>query len=165
MKRLILLAALAFCSTPAKAIVYDWDFSAHYICGGGPGCAIISGGTTSGFGSLVSEIPIGSNGVLHSTDAINILSWTTSGPDLLDILRTGTVLVPVTVRMGGCNYYNQYNCDGSSDTSVTFEIPYPTEVHIQPAIPELSTWAMMILGFAGLAGLSVSRHRKHNQLG
>jgi hypothetical protein len=167
----ILAAGLA--GAPAQAAVYDWTADIPII---GGGAIMGSGQLTIGAGNLVTQIS-GTYGAATLTGALapvgTVIGGTATGNDNLaffpaaptfldnsglgfDVNKDpgageGTVVNIFSTSSGG------YTDNGSTLISGTgFSLTPATA-----AVPERSTWALMLLGFAGLglAGYRASRRR------
>ncbi len=103
--------------------------------------------------AVISGYQVGDNGVL-SLLGNGVTAQTTPGP--LDEALTGGDLYDVTSRGSIIGY--QVQADGaltSLDLSVT--VPASSRGLVAIAAPEPSTWAMILLGFAGLAALGARK--------
>ena len=151
----IAFAATALCATASRAnIVFDWTGSCLFNCKGTPSAVLT---LTDGyvFGSAISAADFVSL-VYNSND----LSEDITSPSLL----TGGVNADGSIALGVLNIRGPLNFPQFSETdegdwqlmpNATTTTPdlgtdgkFTLAVHT--AIPEPSTWAMMLLGFAGL---------------
>jgi hypothetical protein len=163
MRSLLAALVLMFVCGSAKAdLVYDWSYSAIYICGGGPGCAQVGlGPDSAAFGSgtftVGDDAGLGVGGILQPSDLPKIISYTPATTDNYSLFSV--------VNMGGAPVY----------VHVDF-LPFPVgvwanafvhydfdhyEVGTAAAAPEPSTWAMLLIGFAGVGYMSVRRRNRY----
>jgi hypothetical protein len=124
------------------------------------------------FGSLTVTSVDGQAFSLSRFDAAQVFS---NDNRILDLDVNGvtasasTVHTEVITSAGGADSFHTYTLAGFDNlTSVTFQgvAPYPTvefaldNLTVNAAVPELSTWAMMILGFAGVGFMAYRRKAK-----
>jgi hypothetical protein len=170
MRSLLLIGSLLL-ATPAQAELYSWTMFAAWECGPGPGCSF-SGhpyNTYSGYGALAT----GEANVItdftgtwtsvaaHSTDQGRI-EVTHQGP--ITGFTGGAVLGPIVNGMyslpQGLQFtYDYYNAHVLIDHNVITDYTMPGPGFLDfsfmvTPIPEPATWVMMLLGFAGIAGMA-----------
>jgi hypothetical protein len=112
---------------------------------------------TAGFG-IETKLPASQDGFGNYLNAIN---YNKSGATTLTFTVTDTCVLSVSCFVAGSSNGNGGTTDpsfftadiaGNSNTGVVGS-------GIAPAVPEPSTWAMMILGFAGVGFLACRRKR------
>lgn len=154
---------------PARAMLleYDWSYTAQYICGGGPGCQSSGGGSASGSGTftVAADANLGFSGILSVADLPKITSITPDSSDLFKVVTDGGVDVITTWNFFVCS--NQPLCTQGYFYSETHPIFVTTAVSYTfnhevavTAVPEPSTWAMLLIG---LAGVGVMTYRRRNR--
>jgi hypothetical protein len=183
MKRLTIAASVLLFSfagaASANATVYDWNFAGSSISGSGTltataegsGTYFITGGTGTvndatygSFAVTFGACTYGSSCTLRNTDGAganltydNLLFPTNSIGSQLD--SDGVVLLPGppgsgTTAIGIWDSPSQafyaYTSVGNEDLTTPFNV-------LVAAVPEPSTWAMMILGFCGIGFMAFRR--------
>jgi hypothetical protein len=188
MRRVLMfaLAGAAFTSVPTvpaqAALVLVGTFSGNQCTGGGPITNCYASGTTAGTGALSNATgATGSPGILALdgtgsttgfTDSLltgNVLSYSYTGTTTAHYmgLFNGGSAVGCTA---GVNCYNNtyllfYSSDpitsGTINLSTYFQNPGISHVDLfdTGAVPEPASWAMMLLGFAGI-GVALRRRSK-----
>src|SRR5258708_22300997 len=124
-------------------------------------------------GSVTISALDGSNFSLSSFDAAQAFKLTVNDPtrilDLNVVAGGGGPTANFTSSLSGGAVFNTYSTPSFTDvSSVTFVgvAPYPTvefaldNIVLSSAVPEASTWAMMVLGFAGLGFMAYRRKNK-----
>ena len=137
--------------TPISGSVADFQTAPCWIVVTPDGKFAYVVNTASG---VISGYQVGSNGVLSLLDAGGVTALTPPGPlddafldgDLFDVTSSGSII----------GY--QVQADGAL-TSLGFSVTVPAGSRglVAIAVPEPSTWAMMLLGFVGLAVLGARK--------
>jgi hypothetical protein len=143
MRRLILAALFLSFYSAARADVdqvYDWSFTGTTYCGLGPGCAGFRAQSVFESGTFT----------VQGTDVTvpNIVSYTgfsSDGVSTFDDLFLYQEINVIANWGPGCGG----ECTGPAQAAGFFSYT--------PAVPEPSTWAMMILGFSGLGFMAYRR--------
>jgi PEP-CTERM motif len=143
---------------PAQAASYDydWSFSGPFICGLGPGCSgVPQPQFFSESGTFTSSTNLGSSGILTTSDLPSLISYTNA--DLFYAVSNNSLDFPVNWGPGPpCS---NYLCSGP-DLYVETPVFAPVGYSLVTPVPEPSTWAMMIFGFAGVGFMAYRRKSK-----
>jgi PEP-CTERM motif len=169
---LVFLFVFGLCASARADFVatYDWNFQADApVCGGGPGCVGFEAGSLTEAGTFTIDSPtdlLGASGILttltpnYDLIAASITSVTTSEIHSKDSggtpsgfwqAVTGEVAVPVEWDVTSCPPVGDSGCSVGIFTGVfpgTTTLNYSLES--VDAVPEPSTWAMLLIGFAGI---------------
>jgi hypothetical protein len=89
---------------------------------------------------------------------IQFINGQTGGSDVVTTLTFATT--PTSLDQLGIGF-SGFAADGSSSATVS-AISLTTDGTVVAAVPEPSTWAMMVLGFAGMGFLSYRKTRRKN---
>lgn len=140
----------------AAAYDYDWSFSGIFECGLGPGCSGVPQPQFFGeAGTFTSSTNLGLSGILTTSDLLNIISYTNS--DLFKAVLNSSLDFPVDWGPGPpCSNYLCSGPDLHVQTSVYGTVGY----FLVTPVPEPSTWAMTLLGFAGIGAMAYRRRSK-----
>jgi PEP-CTERM motif len=67
-----------------------------------------------------------------------------------------------TTKGGHLEFVDYGPSNDQGDLLALVEVSSPVSVSVSPAVPEPSTWAMMVLGFAGIAFVAYRRKNNHS---
>jgi hypothetical protein len=168
MKRFLLLAVLCLVSMPAKASTYYVDLNDYTQvgslfgpcwCGNGPlySVAGFTAGDTVDFGQ-VQMFPMS---LMHSSSSTTYTGAVSVGYDETFLtIRHNTGSFSNQIQSASSLYRLLYSIpEGATSIQIGWDGPgvYTATV---PAVPEPSTWAMLLIGFAGI-GFVTYRRRRH----
>jgi hypothetical protein len=136
-----------------------YDVSTAHFAWAGPSVANPYGTFTNG---ITMDTAQGQGGSLHGP-----LDFTVDGVSVLDFEKLSTA-----PHNGGGNSYFAFDvvcmaqlaCDSSTATVAAQSFTYRSAPTLTSPIPESSTWAMMILGFAGVGFIAYRRKRDGSAL-
>jgi PEP-CTERM motif len=153
----ILIALLVAAAVPAKAAVYDWTLS---------GVSFSDGGTASGtltFGVIVlpSDVELTAYNIVTTTGSV--LSGNTYQGTTAQFVSSVGFDLSANSELLHLNF-SALSLDSPSSLSgyefVGGNFRTITSGSITASIPEPSTWAMLLLGFAGLGFMAYRRKSK-----
>jgi len=158
-----LIAALltALSSLPANAEYVFYTFNYIENNGGGP----VPNGTVVGSGTLILDLPSTDVGTSNVSSSEFVSFNNTFGTTPFNFSSLGTNNISTTPNDNDALNSFSFNTTGLSLGLTSFSLGSPNEGHevtlvsttFASAIPEASTWAMMILGFLGLGFLAYRR--------
>jgi hypothetical protein len=92
----------------------------------------------------------------HTTLDLDVFDFTASLPVSLDNFAN----MKIVSGFAGGQYISLSSNLQASNSDIPFAYPWPDYSIAISAVPELSTWAMMVLGFAGISVLSLRSCRR-----
>jgi hypothetical protein len=171
---LLLGAAMALPSAPAAAVVFDYTGSGSYAIAGPPDPKAFSGSFTFDAGTGQVTIADFTTATLGEYSTI-VSDQVSGGVHFLDLTnadasnifhlvfdnQTSLVAGALTSTDPGLS---SIRFTGSPDSVRNLGSFFEGSFTVAAAVPEPSTWAMMLLGFAGVGFMAYRRSRKDQGL-
>jgi hypothetical protein len=168
------LCALAVAITPVQAatVTYDFTLSFNGTSGVFPvtGSGIIIANAGAG-GQAIQEISLNGSSFEAPTSyagADNLLFYNTNGTSLLDSNGLSFVDGSQSINLWGFNSPGTSQATGNAYAETISGIGFAGvgtfTMTIAAAVPEPSTWAMMIIGFCGLGFMAYRRKQNGSAL-
>jgi hypothetical protein len=186
----LVLSLISLVLTPADATTYNIDLTAPGGVSGSVGGSIFPPPCyCAGLGEFVSPAYLGNPGDIFNFGSVVIetfLIGSTPDPSSYNTIRYGLSLVGVSFTYPAPlvpNLWGSYSTTESLTYNLSFEIPAdgtsiqlawygpyqytPPDALVALSVPEPSTWAMLLIGFAGIGFASYKtqttalRHARH----